>query len=175
MVVCICVLMGMQALGLFLCSCGFAFPHGYQMFLLVSGVSKYSGGKKLVRFIVPKQVQQQQPQQQQRKKYIYIHIKYIHTYTHTYINTYIHIYIYIYIYTYIYTYMCLIDIYRYIDIYIQIHTHIHTYKQSIHYRILPQNPHYRNQLKFSYLQCYQLCRNGACHKKLFETQFSTFW
>ena len=54
------------------------------MFLLVSGVSKYSGGKKLVRFIVPKQVQQQQtqPQQQQRKN-IYIHTYEIYTYIHT--------------------------------------------------------------------------------------------
>ena len=134
MVVCICVLMGMQALGLFLCSCGFAFPHGYQMFLLVSGVSKYSGGKKLVRFIVPKQVQQQQPQQQQRKKYIYIHIKYIHTYTHTYINTYIHIYIYIYIYTHIHIHIHIYVSYRYIQIYRYIHTntYTHTYIQTIH-------------------------------------------
>ena len=132
MVVCICVLMGMQALGLFLCSCGFAFPHGYQMFLLVSGVSKYSGGKKLVRFIVPKQVQQQQPQQQQRKKYIYIHIKYIHTYTHTYINTYIHIYIYIYIHIHIHIHIYVS--YRYIQIYRYIHTntYTHTYIQTIH-------------------------------------------
>ena len=73
--------------------------------------------------------------------------------------------------------MCLIDI----DIYIiyththtQIHTHIHTYKQSIHYRILPPNPHYRNQLKLSYLQCYQLCRNGACHKRLFRDSILNF-
>ena len=54
------------------------------MFLLVLGVSKDSGGQELVRFIVPRQLQQQQhqqqqkqPQQQQRKYahiYIYIHI-----------------------------------------------------------------------------------------------------
>ena len=41
------------------------------MFLLVSGVSKDSGGKELVRFIVPRQLKQQQyqkqPQTQQRK------------------------------------------------------------------------------------------------------------
>ena len=58
-VACICVLMGVKALGLFLlCSCGFAFPYGHEMFLLVSGVFKDSGGKELVRFILPRQQQQ---------------------------------------------------------------------------------------------------------------------
>ena len=52
------------------------------MFLPVSGVSEDSGGKELVRFIVPRQLQQQkyqqqqkQPRQQQRKyayRYTYI-------------------------------------------------------------------------------------------------------
>ena len=53
--------MGVYALGLLLLfSCGFAFPYGHQMFLLVSEVSKDSGGKELVRFIVPRKLQQQQ-------------------------------------------------------------------------------------------------------------------
>ena len=57
MVAIIWVLMGVKALMLlFLRSCGFAFPYGHQMFLLVSGVSKDSGGKELVRFIVPRQL-----------------------------------------------------------------------------------------------------------------------
>ena len=74
-----------------LCSCGLAFPYGHQMLVLVSGVSKDSGDKELVRFMVPRQLQQQekQPRQQQRI-YIYIYI-YIHTYKiYTYIYTYTH-------------------------------------------------------------------------------------
>ena len=59
---------GVQALGLFLPSfCGFAFPYGHQMFLLVSGVSKDSGGKELLRFKVTRQLQQQQCQQQKKQ------------------------------------------------------------------------------------------------------------
>ena len=68
MLACICALMGVQAPGLFLlCSCGFLFPYGQQMFLLVSGVSKDSGAKELVRFIVPRQLQQQHFQQKQKQ------------------------------------------------------------------------------------------------------------
>ena len=48
------------------------------MFLPVSGVSEDSGGNELVRFIVPRQLQQQQYQQQkqprqQQRKYAYIY------------------------------------------------------------------------------------------------------
>ena len=60
----------MGVLGLFLlCSCGFAFPFGYKMFLLVSGVSKDSGGKEIARFKVPRELQQYQYQKQQKQSY----------------------------------------------------------------------------------------------------------
>ena len=79
-------------------SCGFPFSYGHQMFLLVSAVSKDSGGQEFVRFIVLRQYQQ----------YIYIYI-FIHTYIYIYICTHTYIYIFIYTYTqrYIYIYTCI--------------------------------------------------------------------
>ena len=118
MVVCICLLMGVQALQLFLLfSCGFPFSYGHQMFLLVSAVSKDSGGQEFVRFIVLRQYQQ----------YIYIYILYIfiHTYIYIHMHTYIHIYIYIHIHTkiyiYIHTYIYIYNIHRLAHIHAQEH------------------------------------------------------
>ena len=124
MVVCICLLMGVQALQLFLLfSCGFPFSYGHQMFLLVSAVSKDSGGQEFVRFIVLRQYQQ----------YIYIYIYYISLYIRIYIYICTHTYIYIFIYTYTQRYIYIyIYIYKYIYIYVYIYIYTYIYIYNIH-------------------------------------------